>query len=235
MVLRVYTIWNRSKTILSILLLCYTVQVILQVVIGAVFENPYIDATVTVTQVLDSSACIDMYTVMGPYFKYVVIYPTLFDLLLLVLALIPTMKESIAMYKATKRWQPNRYMSLIAKEGVFYVLLNLLSNIPNAIAYADDNSLPPVWYTISFFFWIVSTFPVIPRFVLSIRELYTNDAVRCCEGLDSGFGISSGSRKIAGHDTTVSAIVFVGGRSGPGEEGDEENQLEPVGRSSDDS
>jgi hypothetical protein len=69
-----------------------------------------------------------------------------------------------------------------------------------------------------------------PRFVLSIRELYAKDIIRYCDGIDSGFGISSRVRNIAGRDTSVSAIVFAGGRSGPGDEGDEEMQLEPIGR-----
>jgi len=230
MVLRVYAMWNRSKTIISILLLAYSVQVILQVVVVAVFSNPYTDATVTVAinQVLNYSVCTEVDTVIGPYFKYVVIYPTLFDLLLLVLALIPTVKESTSMYKATKRWQPNRYMSLIVKEGVLYVLLSLLNNITNAVADADGDPSPPVWSLVSGLFWIVTTFPVMPRFVLSIRELYTKDTLRCCDGIDSGFGISSRAKNIAGHDTSVSGIVFAGSRSGSDEESDEEMQLESI-------
>jgi len=221
MVLRVYAMWNRSKIILGILLLGYSVQAILQVVITAVFINPYTDATVSSTQVLDYSVCTVANTVIGPYFKYLVIYPTLFDLLLLVLALIPTTKESTTMYKATKRWQPNRYMSLIVKEGVFYVLLNLLNNIPHAIVDADGDLLDPDWYLISSILWIAITFPIMPRFILSIRELYAKDTLRFCDGIDTGFGISSRVRNIAGQDTFVSAIVFVGGRSGL-DEGDEE-------------
>jgi len=229
MVLRVYAMWNRSKTIISILLLGYSVQVILQIVIPAVFTNPHTDATVGVSQVLNYSVCTEVDNVLGPYLKYVVIYPTLFDLLLLVLALIPTVKETTVMYKATKRWQPNRYMSLIVKEGVFYVLLNLLNSIPNAIADTNGRIFTPAWYLISFLFYVATMFPVIPRFVLSIRELYANDTLRYCGGLDSGFGISSHVRNIVGQDTSVSGIVFARGRIGPGEGSDEEMQLEPIG------
>jgi len=173
--------------------------------------------SVAISQVLNYSVCTEVDTVMGPYMKYVVIYPTLFDLLLLVLALIPTVKETTVMYKATKRWQPNRYMSLIVKEGVFYVLLNLLNNIPNAILDTDRDTFPPVWYLISFLFYVATMFPVMPRFVLSIWELYANDTLRYCGGLDSGFGIPSHVRNIVGQDTSVSGIVFTGGRSGRGE------------------
>jgi len=230
MVLRVYAMWNRSKIILGILLLGYSVQAILQVVITAVFINPYTDATVSSTQVLDYSVCTVANTVIGPYFKYLVIYPTLFDLLLLVLALIPTTKESTTMYKATKRWQPNRFLLHLRGQCVptqtnsshfSRKYRNLLNNIPHAIVDADGDLLDPDWYLISSILWIAITFPIMPRFILSIRELYAKDTLRFCDGIDTGFGISSRVRNIAGQDTFVSAIVFVGGRSGL-DEGDEE-------------
>ena len=40
--------------------------------------------------------------------------------MLLILAVISTLKESVAMYKATKQWRPNRYMQLFAKDGILY-------------------------------------------------------------------------------------------------------------------
>ena len=44
----------------------------------------------------------------------------LLSALLLILALIQTIKESVEMYKATKWWQPNRYIKLLAKHGIIY-------------------------------------------------------------------------------------------------------------------
>ena len=81
------------------------------------------------SQVLDYSFCTEVYPVIGPYLKYVVIWPILFDVLLLILALIPLVKESNAMYKATGRWEPNRYMSLIVKEGVAYLFLYVVHSV----------------------------------------------------------------------------------------------------------
>jgi hypothetical protein len=40
--------------------------------------------------------------------------------MLLILALMSTLKESVAMYKATKQWQPNHYIQLFAKDGILY-------------------------------------------------------------------------------------------------------------------
>ena len=53
---------------------------------------------------------------------YFLIPRFLLNVLLLVLALTQTVKESVGMYKATKRWQPNRYIKLLAKHGVIYFL-----------------------------------------------------------------------------------------------------------------
>ena len=49
---------------------------------------------------------------MGPRF---ILGVTLF-----ILALVQGLKESVAMYNATKYWQPNRYMKLLVEHGILY-------------------------------------------------------------------------------------------------------------------
>lgn len=68
------------------------------------------------------------------------------------------------------------------------------------------------------FFIIVTMYPVIPRFMLSIRVLYDKDSI------DNGSGVSSRVRK----DTVLSEIAFVNSGNGPSGEGEEETQLEPA-------
>jgi len=224
MVLRVYALWKRSKIIVGVLLSFYMTRVILEVIGTSVFGNPYVDTTVVAAQVLDYSYCYQVDGIMGPYMQYWVIYPTLFHALLFILAVIPTLKQSIAAYKASKRWQHNRYMSLITKEGIFYLFLNVVRNIPQLIP-QDVNIPSPAWIIMSNIFLVVTAFPIIPRFVLNIRELYEKDSRGGFEGIDSGFGIGNIS------DTIVSGIVFADGITGLGtKEDDEEAQLEPVGR-----
>ena len=43
--------------------------------------------------------------------------------MLLMLAVISTLKQSVAMYKATKKWQPNHYMQQFVKDGILYFLV----------------------------------------------------------------------------------------------------------------
>ena len=42
---------------------------------------------------------------------------------LLTLAIIPTLKQSLDMYKATKKWEPNRYMKLLVRDGILYFIV----------------------------------------------------------------------------------------------------------------
>jgi small neutral amino acid transporter SnatA (MarC family) len=42
---------------------------------------------------------------------------------LLILAVMQTMKQSYFMYKATKHWQPNKYMKLLVRDGIVYFLV----------------------------------------------------------------------------------------------------------------
>jgi len=42
---------------------------------------------------------------------------------LLILALISTLKQLVEMYRATKQWQPNKYMQLLMREGILYFLV----------------------------------------------------------------------------------------------------------------
>jgi hypothetical protein len=42
---------------------------------------------------------------------------------LFILAVIQTLKQSVAMYKATKQWQPNMYMQQLVTDGVLYFLV----------------------------------------------------------------------------------------------------------------
>jgi len=79
------------------------------------------------------------------------------------------------------------------------------------------------------FFYTISMFPMVPRFVIRMRELFDEDSRGRLEGVDSAFGISSSSGNVAGQDTSVSEIGFADTNDHPGEESGEEIQLEVRG------
>ena len=87
---------------------------------------------VTVVQIQDFSVCAMSYTT-----GYLGTFPTtipriILSAILFILALIPSFKESVGMYKVTKQWQLNRYMKLLARDGIIYFLVYvfLLSFLP---------------------------------------------------------------------------------------------------------
>ena len=45
------------------------------------------------------------------------------SVVLLVLAVIQTIKQSIGVFKATKKWQPNKYMQQLVTDGILYFLV----------------------------------------------------------------------------------------------------------------
>jgi hypothetical protein len=45
---------------------------------------------------------------------------------LVILAVIRTLKQSVEMYKATKQWQPNRYIQQFVKDGIVYFFTYVL-------------------------------------------------------------------------------------------------------------
>ena len=51
------------------------------------------------------------------------------DILLLGLVVFRTTKQSVELYKATKQWQPNRYLQQLATDGIFYFLMYVPLNI----------------------------------------------------------------------------------------------------------
>ena len=139
--------WNRSKRILYILLFIYIPQVIISLVGQGIYVNPntYLSgmyvlsqtgiqhiasclltfSPVTIVQVIDVAFCnISITNVSSQMLPWVITTLRLvLAAMLLILAVISTLKGSVVMYKATKKWQPNHYMQLFVKDGIFYFLV----------------------------------------------------------------------------------------------------------------
>ncbi|KAF8552126.1 hypothetical protein OG21DRAFT_177636 [Imleria badia] len=119
MILRVYALWNRSSIILGILLLIYVPQIIISIVWEGIADGTL---SVTIVQVLNSSYC--NYSIgTTPSVTYRAIPRFVLGVALLILAFIPSLKQSIEMYKLSKRWQTSRSMKLLIKEGTVYFVV----------------------------------------------------------------------------------------------------------------
>jgi hypothetical protein len=63
-------------------------------------------------------------------------------------------------------------------------------------------------------FCYMIVFPMMPRFIISIRELYDRDLRRLWQGVDTGFGVFS--QPSPSENATISVIVFTDVAPGQG-------------------
>lgn len=110
-----------------------------------ILSNTSTFSPVTVVQVLNFRHC--SYTSHGtPLGTYRAIPRYFLGTALLILAAIPTFRQSIEMYKLTKRWGTNRSMNLLLKEGAVYfvVYVSLVSLCHSCALHSPlSPSLPP--------------------------------------------------------------------------------------------
>ena len=171
MLLQVYAMWNRSKRILYVLLFIYVPEVIATIIFVGVFDtSPYLSSmswinfmshsgltqvtpdllppslSVTTVQVLDFSFCNTSHNHTSLIAAVYASMPQfVLSAILLVLAVTQTLKESINMYKATKQWQPNRYMGQLVKDGIMYFLVCVLVSPSFSFPFATVMFSPPSW------------------------------------------------------------------------------------------
>ncbi|KAF8437126.1 hypothetical protein L210DRAFT_2356074 [Boletus edulis BED1] len=122
MILRVYAMWNQSRTILCVLLLVYIIQTLVTVVFEGIYTNPNTHFSVTTIQILDFSVCGS--SIDNTFYAiYYIVLRLVLSALLAILAVFQTLKQSFDMYKATKQWQPDRYIQQLVKDGIFYFIV----------------------------------------------------------------------------------------------------------------
>ncbi|KAF8135154.1 hypothetical protein EV363DRAFT_1447915 [Boletus edulis] len=110
------------------------------------------------------------------------------------------------MYRARKQWQINQYMSLLVQQGILYFLAIFLFTLMNALAAAGKLGSGLSQLILSVIAEFVPMWTLIPRFIISVRELYARDVqISRGEGIDTGFGLSSG--RSAGEKAMVFADV----------------------------
>jgi len=205
MILRVYAMWNRSRTILSILLFIYVPQTIVTVVLDGIYGRPNTYISVTVAQVLDFSFCTVLYINSPPYLQVYLAAPRLvLSVALIVFAVVQILKQSFEMYRATKQWQPNRYMQKLVGDGILYFTMNVLYQINNVLSLVAAPTNDATLFLGTFLY--ITFYTLIPQFIISIRELYDRD-IRGRLHVDTGFGALS--QPDAGLNTATSTMVFV--------------------------
>jgi len=184
MILRVYALWSHNKVILGILLFIYIPQILVSVVWEIIYYGPGKTLDVSVGHVLNFKFCNYASTSATPSATWRALPRFVLGAAMLILAVIPTLKYSIDMYRMTKTWRSNRSIKLLVKEGAVYFVVNLLFNLVNAITPANND----FWIFLDSFSYAVSC-AIMPRFIISIRALYDRDQRNTYEELDTGFGL----------------------------------------------
>ncbi|KAI9456199.1 hypothetical protein HD554DRAFT_2078178 [Boletus coccyginus] len=201
MILRVYAMWNLSRKILATLLFIYVPEIVISVLWECIYYNPNGGLSVTVDQVADFKSC-SYSSDNAPSATYRAIPRFVLGATLLILSVIPTLRQSVEVYRLTKRWKTNRLMKVLLREGTVYFVVNLLFNIVNAV------QLPIIEFmtfltALSYSF----SFAIMPRFIISIRRSYDRDLrSRQPQGIDTGFGVFS--HQNAKGDGALSAMNF---------------------------
>ena len=167
--------------ILYLLLFIYVPQVIISIIFTAVFNTStylsgafWINLTcrpnliqvvlrlhpVTIIQVMDFFSCNAGWSNVPFMLKvYQVIPRFILGAMLLILAVTQTLKQSVNMYKATKKWELNRYMERLVKDGILYFLVYVLPlSFPFVIVPFSHLSSTGPKLTTWFFFQLTGTF-----------------------------------------------------------------------------
>ena len=148
--------------------------------------------------------------------------------LLLILAISRTLKQLVDMYNATKQWQPNRYMNQFMRDGIFYFFMyvtsisfsnlkltltsslelcsNTLYNILVTVGATATIYIPPIIINVLIMLTASLLCCTMPRFIISVRELYDRDLRGHWQGIDTGFG--GLSRGVSSKEEFTSVIAF---------------------------
>jgi len=200
MMLRVWAMYNRSRLILGTLLTLFVMEIasaILALVINSVPKN----LSVATIQILDFSVCVVEYT-SPTWTEVATILQISHGTAMCMLALFQFMRQSFQMYCVTKQWQPNRYMTLLVSEGFLYFLVVFVLSLMNVLSVSGKLRSDEWQWMLLFFLGYVPLYTLVPRFIVSIREMYARDVQgRCGGGIDTGFGLLSYDRDAGG--TTI--------------------------------
>ncbi|KAF9225015.1 hypothetical protein BS17DRAFT_61348 [Gyrodon lividus] len=140
MILRVYAMCNRSRIVLTILLVIYIPIIILLVVPIMYITTQKFNISVTVPEVVNVKLCVvisnptSLSSCLCHLHLHSPVHPRCYPLHS---RRPPVRQESLEMHKAIKTWQSNRYMELLVRESILYA--NLIYNvgclINNSMAY----------------------------------------------------------------------------------------------------
>ncbi|KAI9567631.1 hypothetical protein HD554DRAFT_2266872 [Boletus coccyginus] len=121
MIFRVYALYGKSKKILAFLLFIYSGEVVASAIAGVVYTIPG-NTLMTIPPAPYPSVCELQYASWN-WGRYSVIPQVVLQGVMCLLAIYQSLKQSLHLYKATKRWQFNQYFKLLVNQGLLYFLM----------------------------------------------------------------------------------------------------------------
>ncbi|KAH0835016.1 hypothetical protein J3R83DRAFT_10741 [Lanmaoa asiatica] len=197
MILRVWALYNQSRFILGILLTFYAIEIIPKLVFAVLGSTR--SGSIGVAQIA-------------------------FGALMCLLVVIQFTKEALQMYKGGQGFRLNRYMVLLVREGIIYFLALLAYAVIGLVTGTANLPASAGWLAILIgAMEVIPPFTLLPRFILSLRSLYTRDlqGVRGSK-IDTAFGFSL----TPNHGVAASTIMFADAGQNDGIEEGEEIRLE---------
>ncbi|KIK97382.1 hypothetical protein PAXRUDRAFT_824967 [Paxillus rubicundulus Ve08.2h10] len=181
MIIRVFAMYNRSKTILSILFVIYISNMALTIVPLVSQMTRKLRLSVYLADVVDVPLCIVPDITIPIPSRYLLGSRFILGAFLCIFAVTKFVRQSLETYKEIKQWRSNRYMELLVRESILYFVINLLSNALITTVTSGMQSIVSI-ITIAILPYVIA-----PRFVISIREFHS----RAVEHIDTGFGAAS--------------------------------------------
>jgi len=202
MILRVYAMYNRSKTIISVFLVIYITATALTMVPPVCYITQKLYLAEYVGEVMDVKFCVVPDATVSLFRRYTTAPRLVLGTLLCIFAVTNFVRQSLETHNAIRQWRSNRYMKLLVRESILYFIVNFI-DIVFWMSYTVTSETPSVVLVI-----IVEFFPFIlaPRFVISMRELHSH----AVEHIDTGFGVAS--QRMSPH---INTIVFASGGDMP--------------------
>ncbi|KAF8135155.1 hypothetical protein EV363DRAFT_1396599 [Boletus edulis] len=223
MILRLWAIYNRSRIIIHVLLVLFSLEIIPILLSAAIYSDPS-NLTVASIQRQDFSNC-RVVPKSLIWAGVTTVVQVTHGAVMCMLAIAQFVWQSIQMYQVTKQWQLNRYMRLFVKQGIVYFFAVFLYNL---VGVFESFGKPPTSAREGDLLFIVAYVPLFlltPRFIISVRKLYARgiQGTRRGEGIDTGFGLSS-----AGGSANGTAMVFVDAEQNEGLEDIDEISMEVI-------
>ena len=101
------------------------------------------------------------------------------------------------------------FFQVSAQKLTTLILRYVIFNITNIMIHENAAIFNTAWSMIFTVSYIV-VIPIMPRFIISMRELYDHDCCSRWKGIDSRFGVLSQPTGTASPNVVMSAIAFAG-------------------------